>query len=71
MRRMMLWLIAVGFLGSLAGCCNIMHSHGICDCEEDDHCATRQPWVRCGAPTPAETIVTPPTKLPEKKKKDL
>jgi hypothetical protein len=27
------------------------HAHGICDCEFDDYCASRSPWVRLGAPT--------------------
>ncbi len=70
MRRMMLWLIAVGFLGTLAGC-RTMHAHGVCDCEEDNHCASRQPWLQHVTPASAETIQTPPMKLPEAKKRDL
>ena len=38
---------------------------GICDCEMDDHCLERQPWLCTGhAPFVGETIVTPPGKLP-------
>jgi hypothetical protein len=56
------------------------HSHGICDCEYDDYCLSRAPWVRLGfhangsAPIPAgESIPAPlPSKnLPEVKNKKL
>jgi hypothetical protein len=71
MRRLMLMLIAIGLLGgSLAGC-HTAHSRGICDCEEDDHCLERQPWLRLGVPSTSESIPTPPSKLPDGKKKDL
>ena len=68
MRRLML-LVAVGILGSLAGC-KLIHSHGVCDCEDDDHCYTRAPWIRLAPPTsaPTEAIPTPPTKMPDGKK---
>ena len=75
MRKMMIWLMAFGLFGMVAGCkCSgsRSHAHGICDCEEDDHCASRQPWVQhgmhYGAPIEGETIKTPPTKLPDGKK---
>ena len=69
MRRMMMLVIAVGFLGSMAGC-HWMHSHGICDCEVDDHCSTRSPWVRYALPisSSSEVIPNPPLKLPDGKK---
>lgn len=72
MRRMMCWMVAVGFMVSLAGC-RIMHAHGICDCEEDDHCVTRQPWVQHGthAAPVAPELIQPPAKLPDAKKKNL
>jgi hypothetical protein len=65
----MLLLVAVGFLGSVTGC-HRSHSHGICDCEFDDHCRERAPWLRLSAPSAAETVA-PPTKLPDGKKRDL
>jgi hypothetical protein len=42
MRRVLYSLVAVGLFGMLAGCC---HTHGVCDCDYDDHCYTRQPWI--------------------------
>ena len=64
--------IVVGFLGSLAGC-ELIHSHGICDCEEDNHCAERSPWVQFAAPSTivSEPIKTAPAKLPDTPKKNL
>jgi hypothetical protein len=58
------------------------HAHGICDCEEDDYCTSRSPWIRHGVSTPGVPIVTtgpvsevipPPTtkSLPELKGKKL
>jgi hypothetical protein len=44
-----------------------IHRHGICDCEEDDHCATRMPWLRMSmghAVEPSEPLPAP-TKLPK------
>ena len=70
MRRLMLLLFVVGFVGSMAGC-HLMHTHGICDCAEDNHCLERAPWLHYGGPVAAETIAVPPIKLPEGKKKDL
>ena len=79
MRRTLFSLIAVGLLGTL-GCCHT-HSHGICDCENDNHCESRAPWIQHGGAgtiihssantTMPETVVVPPTKLPDGKKKDL
>lgn len=71
MRRMMFLLVAVSLLGSLAGC-KLTHSHGVCDCYEDNHCADRAPWVQI-APTvtsPSEAVPAP-KKLPDATKKDL
>lgn len=70
MRRWMLLVVAVSFLSFLSGCKHRGSSHGICDCDVGDHCSTRAPWVR-NAPPVTTKIVTPPTKLPEGKKKDL
>ena len=85
MRRFMLLLIAVGSLGSLVGCnscgrggCSGLgggsgsHSvmHGICDCELDNHCRDRSPWVQMGVPVTqaSEAVPAPPMKLPDGKK---
>ena len=64
-------------VGSLVGCC-ASHSHGICDCEFEDYCTSRSPWVRgsvMAAPIGTAPIVVekvnPPSKLPDVKKKDL
>jgi hypothetical protein len=75
---MLFSFLAVALLGSL-GCCH--HSHGVCDCEEDNYCASRAPWIQHGgagggviqssAPMSIPEVVVPPTKLPEGKKKDL
>jgi hypothetical protein len=69
MRRLMLLLVGVSLLSMLAGC-HCFHTHGICDCEEDDHCSSRSPWVHPMAPAP-ESIPMPeptPAKLPDGKK---
>ncbi len=74
MRRLMFMLVSVSLLTMLAGCCSAFHSHGICDCEEDDWCASRSPWVRTGSPAPApvESLPAPtPAKLPDAKKVGL
>ena len=73
--RTFLMTAALLVLGSLAGCSH-QHSHGICDCEYDDYCASRSPWVRgnvMAAPVQTTTgeKIAPPAKLPDVKKKDL
>jgi len=71
MRRMMFLLVAVSFLGSLVGC-KLIHTHGVCDCEEDNNCRDRSPWVQFAAPTTTSSEAVPvPKKLPETTKKDL
>jgi hypothetical protein len=58
------------------------HAHGVCDCEYDDYCSSRSPWLRHGVSTPGMPVVTtgpvsegipPPTSksLPELKGKKL
>lgn len=75
--RILILTVAALVLGSLSGC-KWAHSHGICDCEFDDYCASRAPWVRGNgvhaspeegyhAPAP----VTAPATLPEVKSKKL
>jgi hypothetical protein len=87
MRRLMSMLVAACFLASMAGCCANScgsrgscgggggHgiSQGMCDCEMDDHCLERSPWLRFGAGVtgeqPAgEPIPVAPTKLPDGKR---
>jgi hypothetical protein len=84
MRRLMLLLVAVSFLGFMTGCrssqcggCGSggqgghgINSHGVCDCEFDDHCFERAPWTRYAPPatSAAEPIGTPPTKMPDGKR---
>jgi hypothetical protein len=74
MRRLMSLLVASMFLASLAGCCCHSQgcgrgfSQGICDCEADDHCLERAPWLRFGAARESEAIQAPPTKMPDGKK---
>ena len=63
--------------GSCAG--KHAHSHGICDCDFDDYCASRAPWIRLGvhsepAVGPAGEPLPPPVtpkNLPEVKTKKL
>lgn len=75
--------IAASVLVGLSGC-HWMHSHGVCDCEYDDYCTSRTPWVRStGMPPPvvsstpgpiSEPIPAPapaPSKLPDVKTKKL
>ena len=80
--RFLILSVAMLVLGSLAGCCSSGgrcgaggrgghgHTHGVCDCILDDHCASRAPWVRCGGHVdgPVAEPVAPPTKLPDGKK---
>ncbi len=70
MRRWMLFFAVVVFVGSLAGCKCRSFSHGVCDCEIDNHCHTRAPWTRNAPPMTGE-IIAAPSKMPEGKKKDL
>ena len=74
MRRLMLILVALSFLGAMSGCKHAC-SHGMCDCEYDDYCSSRSPWIRYGgAPMvghvagPAETFAAPLPAAPEAKK---
>jgi hypothetical protein len=68
MRRMMVFLVGVSLLSMLAGC-NCFHSHGICDCEDDDHCSSRSPWIRGNGMPAAESMPAPEAlKLPDGKK---
>jgi hypothetical protein len=69
MRRLMFLMVALSFLGALSGCGCVfqprMNMHGICDCEQDDHCASRSPWIRYNTPAvPVETIPPPVKELP-------
>ena len=72
MRRLMLILVALSFLGSMSGCKHAC-PHGMCDCEYDDHCATRSPWMRYSGPStslaaPVEGIPAAAHAMPEGKK---
>lgn len=70
MRRLLFSFLGVGFIVSLAGC-HITQSHGVCDCDVDNHCYTRSPWLRQTPPTMESEPIESPAKLPEGKKKDL
>ncbi len=65
MRRLFISLLAMSFVGAVVGC---SHTHGVCDCENDDPCATRAPWVHTGeagtSPLPEvrEVLPNPPQK---------
>ncbi len=77
MRRLILSLLCVSWLAIFAGChstcnqgcnkgCHAGCTHGVCDCEFEDHCSSRTPWVR-HAPlvalgSPIEAIPAPPAK---------
>ena len=65
-------IAAAMFLACLAGCKH-SHSHGICDCELDDHCSSRSPWIRYSPALdpPVETAPAPAKALPAVPKKDL
>lgn len=80
MRRVLFFLIAASFLGTMVGCntcgsrgcgqdnCSVRggatggrtHAHGICDCDHDDHCSSRSPWVRHGHAAPVTHVVPAP-----------
>ncbi len=48
------------------------HKHGICDCEVDEYCSSRSPWIRnAGAVAPPVESIQPPAKLPAGNKRDL
>jgi hypothetical protein len=52
--------------GSGAGWCK---GHGICDCEMEDYCSSRSPWIRNGySAAPPVEVIQPPAKLPDGKK---
>lgn len=44
MRRLLFSLLALSYAGMLTGC-SWIHSHGVCDCEVEDPCCNRAPWV--------------------------
>jgi hypothetical protein len=82
MRRLIGLLACACVMSVLAGC-NLYHWHGVCDCQYDDYCSSRAPWVRQGgavaptteyvSPTPGniESIPAPlPAKLPQSKLPD-
>ena len=68
MRTWMLLIVTIGLLSTSVGCKRIW-THGVCDCEMDNHCYTRTPW-----PIAPKTTTTPgeaipgPAKLPDGKK---
>jgi hypothetical protein len=49
MRRLMLSLCALSLLGAMVGCKGT-HTRGACDCQDEDQCYTRQPWVSSSPP---------------------
>jgi hypothetical protein len=59
MRRLLFSLMAMSFMGMLAGC---NATHGVCDCgcDFENHCAYRAPWIPEAGPK-TET----PEPLPE------
>ncbi|HZZ79184.1 MAG TPA: hypothetical protein VFE62_11735 [Gemmataceae bacterium] len=81
MRRVLLFLASICVISLLAGC-HLYHWHGVCDCQMDDYCSSRSPWIRTGAvapgltPAPVEYVAPPgttvpapmPAKLPDAKK---
>jgi hypothetical protein len=69
MRHWMLSIVVLSMLISMVGCKCHPHMHGICDCDYDDHCVTRAPWLRNGGAPVYESIPAPATKLPEVKTK--
>lgn len=52
MRRAFLSAIVLASLSLFAGCKHCVTWHGVCDCDHDDMCCTRQPWLN-NAPVPA------------------
>jgi len=59
MRRLFFSLLALSFVGTVLGC---RHTHGVCDCEADDPCCTRAPWVQRGGAEPPTTMPMPETR---------
>jgi len=55
----MLSIFVVGALISLVGCSNCNFTHGICDCQVDDYCTSRSPWLRYNS-TPTDVVETIP-----------
>jgi hypothetical protein len=50
------------------------HGHGICDCDEDDYCTSRTPWVRQGgfiSPNGAVLPAGEPIPAPKDMPKDV
>jgi hypothetical protein len=65
MRRLLFSALALSWLGLLTGC-HCITSHGVCDCDIDDHCASRQPWVAMGAaPALGTPVEYAPAPLPK------
>jgi hypothetical protein len=58
---------AGGCAGGGCGNGRFAHTHGVCDCEMDDHCSSRSPWIRNASPAspPAAEVVQPPANLPD------
>ncbi len=45
-----------------------VHTYGICDCEYDDYCSSRSPWIRQSATKSMPSAPLPmPGKLPDVK----
>ncbi len=55
MRRSFFAVLVLSFSWAMVGCYS---THGVCDCDRDDHCAHRTPWVEYSA-TPAPVIAAP------------
>jgi hypothetical protein len=70
MRRLLFSILAMSFVGMVAGC---HATHGVCDCGHDfeDSCGYRAPWVnevapKADAPTPAPELREPLPNAPKK-----
>jgi hypothetical protein len=63
MRRLMLSMLVVSALISMVGC-QCIWTHGICDCEPDEYCSSRSPWIMHGS-TAAVPSYTVPATIPE------
>lgn len=66
MRRFVFSLLAFALV--LTTGCKHVCMHGVCDCEIDDHCCSRQPWVNAAAvplpPVLGAPIEAPPRAMP-------